>query len=237
MREFLYEGFPNPGRKGCPDEDTLKLLARDPFSVNESVRTHIGSCSECFSEYQHHRQDWLESKSALPSIGEPSTSTSPPIVPMPSKRWPSAIPWALAASLLIGSVGFFLVEHRQAAHSLQSSLAPVSATVDLLNSGTVRGPAGEDAAPLKEVSLPATIVHLSVILPRFSEAGRYDVLVSKDKAGSDVIAMGAGKTQENGGKTAIDVTLDLRSAAPGAYFLGTVRGSDHGAYYYPLEVH
>ena len=237
MREFLSEGFPNPGRRGCPDEDTLRLLARDPFSVNESVRTHIGSCSECFSEYQHFRQDWLESKSAHSSIAAPSSSAIPYPASRPSKRWPAIAPWALAASFLIGSVAFFVVEHRQTAQSLQSSLAPVSATVDLVNSGTVRGPAGEDAVPLKEVSLPATIVHLSVILPRFSEAGRYDVLVSKDKAGSDVIAMGAGKTQENGGKTAIDVTLDLRSAAPGAYFLGTVRGSDHGAYYYPLEVH
>ena len=147
------------------------------------------------------------------------------------------MPWALAASLLIGSVSFFVFEHRRSAQSVQTATAPVSATVDLLNSGTVRGPAGEDAAPLKEVSLPATIVHLSVILPRFSEAGRYDVLVSKDKAGSDVIAMGAGKTQENDRILAIGVTLDLRSAKPGSYFLGTVRGSDHGAYYYPLEVH
>jgi len=32
------------------------------------------------------------------------------------------------------------------------------------------------------------------------------------------------------------VTLDLRAAKPGAYFLATVRGADNGMYYYPLKI-
>jgi hypothetical protein len=84
--------------------------------------------------------------------------------------------------------------------------------------------------------LPATLVHLSIILPRFSETGRYLIRVSKDKAGSQVIAQGLGDAAESDGKVKVVLTLDLRGAEPGAYFLATVRGADKGTYYYPLKI-
>jgi hypothetical protein len=90
---------------------------------------------------------------------------------------------------------------------------------------------------LQEVSLPAAIVRLSVVLPRFSEVGSYNVNVSQDKTGSQIIATGAGNAVErDGGKVLVNVTLDLRAAKPGAYFLATVRGTDNGTYYYPLKI-
>ena len=63
----------------------------------------------------------------------------------------------------------------------------VSAMVDLFNAPTLRG-VDDDAAPLQEVSLPAATVRLSITLPRFSESGRYKVMVSKDRAGSQIVA-------------------------------------------------
>ena len=59
--------------------------------------------------------------------------------------------------------------------------------VDLFNAPTLRG-VDDDAAPLQEVSLPAATVRLSITLPRFSESGRYKVMVSKDRAGSQIVA-------------------------------------------------
>ena len=38
------------------------------------------------------------------------------------------------------------------------------------------------------------------------------------------------------GQEILDVTLDLRAARNGSYFLATVRGKDAGAYYYPLTI-
>jgi len=32
------------------------------------------------------------------------------------------------------------------------------------------------------------------------------------------------------------VTLDLRTAQTGEYYLATVRGADNGTYYYPLKI-
>jgi len=71
---------------------------------------------------------------------------------------------------------------------------------------------------------------------RYSETGEYQILVSKDRAGHEPVAKGLGEAVETKGKVLVSVKLDLRSAKPGSYFLATVRGSDNGTYYYPLEV-
>jgi hypothetical protein len=137
------------------------------------------------------------------------------------------------------SGGYLAFKHYHSAEAPGVQVAssrPVNATVDLFNSGTLRG-ATDDTSPLQEVSLPTSIVRLSVILPRFSETGSYSVNVSKDKTGSQIIATGAGDAiQKDEGKVLVNVTLDLRAAKPGAYFLATVRGTDNGTYYYPLKI-
>ena len=45
-----------------------------------------------------------------------------------------------------------------------------------------------------------------------------------------------GEASEIDKKVKLSVNLDLRHAAPGTYFLATVRGSDNGTYYYPLKI-
>jgi hypothetical protein len=89
---------------------------------------------------------------------------------------------------------------------------------------------------LQSVILPAAVVHLDLTLPRFSDPGPYQVLVSKDKAASQIVAKGTATTRDTNGRQTLELTLDLRSAQTGAYFLATVRGEDNGTYYYPLTV-
>ena len=113
-------------------------------------------------------------------------------------------------------------------------LAAVDQTIDLYNHGTPRG--GSEPSPLEAVSLPSALVHLRLILPRFSDPGNYVVAVSKDKAGTAIAARGSGKTVADGPRLFLDVPLDLRGAPAGSYFLATVRESDNGTYYYPLNV-
>ena len=43
-------------------------------------------------------------------------------------------------------------------------------------------------------------------------------------------------TAAAGPRLLLEVTLDLRRAQVGSYFLATVRESDNGTYYYPLKV-
>jgi hypothetical protein len=135
-------------------------------------------------------------------------------------------------------MGLWEYLHARAGHLAAVQMAstqPVKANVDLFNAGTVRGE-DDGINALKQVSLPAAIVQLSVTLPRFSEAGRYEVLVSRDKSGNEVVAKGSGDSVVNAGKVIVGATLDLRAAKPGAYFLATVRGSDNGMYYYPVQI-
>jgi hypothetical protein len=245
MKDFLQETFPNPERKGCPDDKTIEALAEDRLPTDHPARLHVGSCSECYAEYRHYRLDWEESKAAADP--RPIDSGSGPIENRPlntaqvTKRWRfRAVPLAWAASLIVMcSGGYLAFRHYHSANAPAAQVAssqPVDAKVDLFNNGTLRG-ADDDTTPLQEVSLPAAIVHLSVVLPRFSEAGSYRVNVSTDKTGSQIVASGTGNAVErDGDKVSLNVTLDLRGAKPGAYFLATVRGTDNGTYYYPLKI-
>ena len=62
MKDFLKESFPNPERKGCPDEDVLQALAEDRITEDDPALLHVGSCSECYREYLHLRREFEEAK-------------------------------------------------------------------------------------------------------------------------------------------------------------------------------
>jgi hypothetical protein len=217
MKDFFLEANPNPDRIGCPEERTLRALAEDRLPASDPARLHLASCSECFAEFRGFRGDWEQSRKARRRV----------------------IGWALAASLIVASgVGIWEYLHAPSGHvpAVQmASTQPVSANVDLFNAGTMRGE-DDDTNSLKQVSLPDAIVHLSVTLPRFSDSGHYEVLVSRDKSGNEVVAKGAGDAVASANKVIVNVLLDLRAAKPGAYFLATVRGSDNGMYYYPVQI-
>ncbi len=230
LNDFLLEAFPNPERKGCPGEQTLRAFAEDRLPSGDPTLAHVSSCSECYAEYRHYRQDWKEASKkpvAASSARQPVTSV-----------W-KAKPWAIAAGILfvVGSGLYVANQYHVQPAPIASSVGPVAANVDLFNAVTVRGGGADDAPmPLQEVSLPSSVVNLHVTLPRFSESGAYGIVVAKDRAGTDVVARGLGNAVDVAGKVSVTVTLDLRRAAPGMYFLATVRGSDNGTYYYPLKV-
>jgi hypothetical protein len=217
MKDFFLEANPNPERIRCPEERTLRALAEDRLPASHPARLHLASCSECFAEFRGFRGDWKRSRKARRRI----------------------IGWAVAASLIIASgIGIREYQHSRAAQIAtveMTATKAVNANVDLFNAGTVRGE-DDGANALKQVSLPVAIVQLSVTLPRFSESGHYEVLVSRDKLGDEVVAKGSGDAVANAGKVTVDVTLDLRAAKPGPYFLATIRGSDNGMYYYPVQI-
>jgi hypothetical protein len=228
MKDFLLETFPNPERKGCPDDKTIKALAEEKLPQGHPALLHVGSCSECYAEYRHYRQDWEEANAS-------------PVRPQakPSRKL-KTVPWAVAAVMILMLGGSYVaLRHYQSSPAARrvASVEPVNVSVDLFDSGTARGPSVE-VTPLQETSLPSSIVNLALILPRFSDTGSYVVNVSKDKSGAQIVASGSGNAvMKDGGKVSLKVTLDLRAAQPGTYFLATVRGTDNGTYYYPLKIH
>ena len=83
MKDFLLETFPNPERKGCPDDKTLEALAEDRLPAEHPARLHVGSCSECYAEYRHYRLDWEESNAVA------STRTPKPFLALSRLRLPT----------------------------------------------------------------------------------------------------------------------------------------------------
>ena len=245
LNDFFLEAFPNPERKGCPDEETLRAFAEDRLPPGDPTLRHVSSCSECYAEYKHYREDWKEAAAAKAAASVQSERLVPqvpekPVATVKLSRQ-GVIPWALVAiALLILGGGLFLTRTHQSrapeGPRLAANATPRTVNVDLFNAVTVRGGSGDDPTPLEEVSLPSSVVNLSVTLPRFSESGSYRIVVARDKAGAETVARGLGNAVDANGKVSVLVTLDLTKVAPGMYFLATVRGSDNGTYYYPLKV-
>ena len=215
IKHFFLEANPNPERVGCPDESTIKALAEGRLPVSHPARLHLADCSECFAEYRGFRQKCLDTRKVRRRV----------------------LAWAIAASLALFAAGggLWKFQHLRVGDADMVSSVPVESRVDLFNAGTPRGiPDGINE--LQSVILPAAVVHLTLTLPRFSDPGPYQILVSKDKAASQIVAKASAFTHETHGREVLTMTLDLRSAKTGAYFLATVRGDDNGTYYYPLTV-
>ena len=220
-RQFFLEANPNPERQGCPDEKTLKDIAENRLPADHPARLHLASCSPCFAEFRSFKAQFESGQTS----------------------WRRILAWGIAACLLV-AVSLFGVKSlfkksepnvvKRGTQTDPGQLVATERTIDLFNHGTTRG--SGDPSPLEAVSLPSTLVHLHLILPRFSDPGRYVVAVSKDRAGTAIAARGTGKTVADGQRLLLDVSLDLRAAKPGSYFLATVRESDNGTYYYPLNV-
>jgi hypothetical protein len=121
----------------------------------------------------------------------------------------------------------------EAANSQQAT-AVVDRTLDLTNYGTYRGLG--DQATQRPLNLPAALLHLNLILPRFSQSGAYTIMVAGDRDGSGRIACTTGIATTVSNQTKLSVTLDLRSAKPGNYFLLTELSGQHDFYSYPLNI-
>ncbi|CAN5511837.1 hypothetical protein BH10ACI4_BH10ACI4_36230 [soil metagenome] len=243
MKDFLLEASPNPERKGCPDEDVIQALAEDRLPADHPALAHVASCSECYAEFLDFRNDWKESRGSKRAFELASESNAipklqPGAVSSPLKI--KGIPLAIAAGLILAVAGFFVMKQHPVSGPAASSVASnasVSVAVNLFDVPTRRGGGeDEDAVPLQEVTLPAGLVHLAITLPRFSENGKYQIQVLRDRTGQGLVATGSGDAEESNGRVSVKVELDLRNAKSGTYFLATVRGSDNGTYYYPLKV-
>jgi uncharacterized protein (DUF2141 family) len=86
------------------------------------------------------------------------------------------------------------------------------------------------------VLLPAAVVRVTIILPRFSPPGQYAVAVTQDQNGNGVVAQRSATATINGDHESVSVELDLRGAKAGAYFLATTHEQDQASYYYPLQI-
>ena len=195
----------------CPDEAFLRDLARKSkrIALSDSRVDHAANCPTCMSRLLILRQENR------------------------SRRRKLVLGLAAASCVVIVVALVSLARYGVRKEPPPANMAVVSQTVNLWNAGTFRG---AQPGSLQSVSLPAALVRLTIILPRFSAPGQYLVAVTHDQNGNGVVAQGSTTANANGKQEAVSVELDLRSAKSGAYFLSTTHEQDQASYYYPLQI-
>ena len=195
----------------CPDEYFLQSLARpsNQIAFTDPRVGHAANCPICMRRL-------LELRPAYKA-----------------RRRRMVLTAAAVCCCLI--VAAFVVLARRGAETPHqaANMAAIPQTVDLWNAGTLR--TGEPS-PLQSVTLPAALVKVTIILPRYSEPGQYAVAVTRDQTGNDLLAQSSATATGIGDREEISVDLDLRKSRPGAYFLSTTHEQDQASYYYPLQI-
>lgn len=194
-----------------PNEDFLRGLAKRSraISLSDARIDHAATCPNCMSRIVVLRNENREGK----------------------RKLAFALVAVACAVLAVAILGWLhLRQDRQQTMALAN---PVSKTVDLWNAGTNRG---EQPRKLQSVELPAAVVRLTVVLPRFSPSGQYLIAVTRKEDGTGVVAEGLASTITAGEQEKVSVALDLRNVTAGAYFLSTTHEQDQAAYYYPLQI-
>lgn len=196
----------------CPDSVFLRNLAKrsSEISLDDPRIDHAANCPRCMRQLFAVREERR------------------------SRRFKLLSAVAVASCLLVVALFFgFTHRERRGDDRIPTDVAEVSETVDLSNAGTFRG---DQAAPLQAVSLPAAFVKVTIILPRYSEPGRYSVSVTRDHKGNDLLASASGTTSGGNDPVKFSVVLDLSKSPPGSYFLSTTHEQDQASYYYPLQI-
>src|SRR5580658_2666417 len=152
-QERVLEGKTTPVGP-CPDEAFLNSLARHSkhIDLSDPRVDHAANCPICMRRLLNLRPQYQARRRML------------------------ALAVAAVCCCLI--VAVFVVFARRGADTQHqvANIAAVPRTVDLWNAGTLRN--GEPS-PLQSVTLPAALVKVTIILPRYSEPGQYAVAVMR----------------------------------------------------------
>jgi hypothetical protein len=209
-QERVFEGRATPPGP-CPDEAFLKDLAKKSewIALGDPRVDHAANCPICMKRLLTFRREH------------------------DSRRLRLVLTAAVASCLLIAALFVGLARRGPNSKQQLADLAAVPESVDLWNAGTLRG---DQPGPLQAVSLPAALVKVTIILPRYSDPGRYAVAVTRDQRGNDLLATASAAATGNRDREEVSVYLDLRKSQPGSYFLSTTHEQDQASYYYPLQI-
>jgi hypothetical protein len=203
----LAEGFPNPDRTGCPGSEFLHRLAHHqvPISEFDKWTDHLGSCSECFGDFNRLRAD-------------------------SRARWRQrVILWGAAACIVFASSGL-LWRQLSRGHKVSTPVAGVAVTNPAV-AGEERKPfevtlnltrfatRGEtDTTDMQIIRLPARLLECRMEFPPGSSDGLYYVRVQR-AVQSEVLKIAQGNAIINDGNVRLDIELDLSNMSAGRYLL------------------
>lgn len=219
LNRELAEGFPNPDRSGCPDSAFLKRVAHHqvPISEIDPWIDHLGSCSECFGEFNR-----LKANSG-------------------PRRRQRVILYAAAACIVLASVGFLwrylgrgpgmptpvagvtatnpaVITSDRGGRDVTSTAAdrePFEVMFNLTRSAT-RGEKSTNGSQM--IRVPARLLECYMTLPLGSSDGLYYVQIQRTVQG-EVLKTGQGNATIKDGDVRLDIELDLSNISAGGYLL------------------
>jgi hypothetical protein len=218
LRDIFASDFPNPERRGCPEnvEAKLKALAwRRRFPEAQEIISHLGSCSPCYQEHaefvrqQRSRQRlyrlaavavlvvgvgiWISWK-LMRGAGLTNPEVPPIVNALPPERLATLAP----------------------VPELEKQKAPAVqvAILDLRKRGITRGE--NSTEPEEDLNLPRGRLKLSIYLPFGSEVGQYEVRISGRKK---QVAAAKGAALMRNHITVLDVNIDTGAIEAGRYQL------------------
>ena len=219
LNRELAKGFPNPNRIGCPDSEFLQRLSRHrvPISEIDPWIDHLGSCSECFTDFNRLR-------------------------PASGARRRRFILYGTATCIVLTSVGL-LWRQLSRGREMSTPVAGVTATnpavvtgdrsgrQDVAGTGAEREPfevmlnltrsatRGEKSTNDSQmIRVPARLLECRITLPVGSSDGLYYVRVQR-AVQSEVLKTAQGNATIKHGEVRLDVELDLSSVSAGGYLL------------------
>jgi len=219
LNRELAEGFPNPGRIGCPDSEILQRLARHQIAIPEIDPwiDHLGSCSDCFGDFNRFRQASRARRRRLILYGAAACivlASTGLLWKQLSRGREMSTPVAGAAAT---NPAVVTGDHsgRQDVASTGADRTPFEVMLNLTQSAT-RGEKSTNDSQM--IRVPARLLECHMTLPLGSSGGLYYVRVQRSVQ-SEVLKTAQGKATINGGDIWLDVELDLSNLSAGGYLL------------------
>jgi hypothetical protein len=220
LNRELAEGFPNSNRIGCPDSEFLQRVARHqvPISEIDPWIDHLGSCSECFGDFNRFR------------------------VASRTRGRKRVMLYAAAACIVLACAGLLW---RQLSSGREGSapIAGATATNPAVGTGDRSGPqdvatTAADRRPFEVmlnltqsvtrgekntndsqmIRVPARLLACRITLPLGSSDGLYYVRVQR-AVQSEVLKTAQGNASIDAGDVRLDVDLDISKMSAGRYLL------------------
>ena len=157
VQQAILREFPNPERKGCPGQESLRELANRPRPTRDAVWEHVTHCSPCYqeflglrtqvkAEFQRQRRTVLRRRLAVAAV---------------------------LVVLVGGGIATYEISRRGAFRSPPAYAPYESASLDLKDRSVTRS-VEKQAPKTQPLILPAKRLDLSIFLPIGSEPGRYE---------------------------------------------------------------
>jgi hypothetical protein len=212
LQQSILRSYPNPERRDCPGEQTVRTVAGRKGPVQDAAWEHVSHCAPCFQQFLEFRREATVARKRL------------------VRRNRLVLTSALAT---IGLVGVVIWNGVTGSPKPPTVVAAVVA-VDLRPFSPSRT---EVAATPQNKPLAATLnrqaVRLVISLPAGSDEGKYEVRVMDNELHQLMVNYASTVFQDH--VATLSVAFELSKLSPGSYVLG-VHGPDGSWRTYPVAV-